>query len=213
LARAQVRPNTLTWLCFLLSVVAGACIALGAATLGGVIGLLGSSLDYFDGRVARASGQATRSGALLDSTLDRYCEVAFLAGAALLFRDAPLTLAACLLALGSGGIVSYARAKAESLGIELKSGLMQRPERVVMFCIGACSGSLLEPSLPAAWQGQRMVFGCVLWLLALLTTHTAWSRTARAFAALRRDEAPARRTDVRSEHVAQHADAHPDAAP
>jgi phosphatidylglycerophosphate synthase len=188
LARARVRPNTLTISCFLLSALAGVCIALGAATLGGVIGLVGSSLDYFDGRIARISGQATRSGGFLDSTLDRYCEVAFLAGAALLFRDSPWTLTACLLALGSGGIVSYTRAKAESLGIELKSGLMQRPERVVMFCFGACFGALLDGLLPQQLRGQRLVFSAVIFVLAVLTTHTSWSRTASGFAALRRAE-------------------------
>ncbi len=188
LARARVRPNLLSVLCFLLSLAAGALIALGAVTLGGVVGLFGSSLDYFDGRVARLSGQVTRAGAFLDSTLDRYCEVAFLAGAALLFRASPWTLGACLLALGSGGIVSYTRAKAESLGVELKSGLMQRPERVVLFCFGASFGALLDGLLPPPLQGRRLVFGTLLFVLAVLTTHTACARTASGLAALRRAE-------------------------
>ena len=113
----------------------------------------------------------------------------------MLFRDSPLTLTACLLALGSGGIVSYTRAKAESLGIELKSGLMQRPERVVMFCFGACFCFVLDPLVaarvtrPATWCSRA-----TLALLALLTTHTSASRTASGFAALRRAEA--QRTDA-----------------
>jgi CDP-diacylglycerol--glycerol-3-phosphate 3-phosphatidyltransferase len=194
LAKARVRPNTLTVSCFVLSALAGVCIASGAVTLGGAIGLLGSSLDYFDGRIARMSGQATRSGGFLDSTLDRYAEVAFLSGAAVLFRASPWTLTACLLALGSGGIVSYTRAKAESLGIELKSGLMQRPERVVMFCFGASFCSSLDRLLPLAARGQHLVFAAVLTVLAVLTTHTSASRTASGFGALRRAEA--QRTDA-----------------
>jgi phosphatidylglycerophosphate synthase len=189
LAKARVQPNTLTIACFVLSALAGALIAVGAVALGGVIGLLGASLDYFDGRIARMSGQVTASGGFLDSTLDRYGEVAFLAGAAALFRASPLTLTACLLALGASGIVSYARAKAESLGVELKSGLMQRPERVVMFCFGACSSTALDPLLPLALRGQHGVFSAVLILLACLTTHTSVSRTAAGFQALRRAEA------------------------
>jgi CDP-diacylglycerol--glycerol-3-phosphate 3-phosphatidyltransferase len=196
LARRRVPPNLLTVMCLLFSIAAGVCIALGAVTLGGVVGLAGSSLDYFDGRTARSSGRVTRAGTFLDSTLDRYGEVAFFAGAALLFRGSALTLAACLLALGSGGVVSYARAKAEALGVPLASGLMQRPERVVMFCLGASGSTLLDRLLPAELQGQHLTFAVVLLALALLTTHTSCSRTARGFLALRRAEQE-RRTDER----------------
>lgn len=188
LAKARVRPNTLTVLCFVFSVAAGVAIALSAVTLGGVLGLIGSSLDYFDGRIARLSRQVTRSGGFLDSTLDRYGEVAFLAGASMLFRSSPWLLAACLLALGASGIVSYTRAKAESLGIELKSGMMQRPERVVLFCTGACFSSALDPLLPYGLQGQHFVFGCSLCVLAVLTAHTAIERTVHGFNELQRRE-------------------------
>jgi CDP-diacylglycerol---glycerol-3-phosphate 3-phosphatidyltransferase len=171
-----------------LSALAGVFIALGAVTLGGVIGLLGASLDYFDGRIARMSAQATRSGGFLDSTLDRFGEVAFLAGAGVLLRGSPWLLFACMLALGAGGIVSYTRAKAESLGIELKSGLMQRPERVVLFCFGACFGGALDGLLPPALQQRHFIFACALVVLAVLTTHTSVDRTLKGFAALRRLE-------------------------
>jgi len=189
MARARVRPNALTIACFVLSLAAGVLIALGAVTLGGVIGLFGVSLDYFDGRIARMSGQVTRSGGFLDSVLDRFGEVAFFAGAALVFRGSPWVLTACLCALGSGGIVSYTRAKAESLGIELKSGLMQRPERVVLFCFGASFSHLLDGWLPPAWQGQHAIFAGALYVLGGLTTLTSWQRTLDGFAALRRSEA------------------------
>jgi phosphatidylglycerophosphate synthase len=189
MARARVRPNALTIACFVLSLAAGVSIALGAVTLGGVVGLFGVSLDYFDGRIARMSGQVTRSGGFLDSVLDRFGEVAFFAGAALVFRGSPLVLTACLCALGSGGIVSYTRAKAESLGIELKSGLMQRPERVVLFCFGASFSHVLDDWLPLAWQGQHAIFAGALYLLGALTTLTSWQRTLDGFAALRRSEA------------------------
>lgn len=188
LARARVEPNTLTVLCFCISTAAGIAIAVEAVTLGGVLGLLGSSLDYFDGRIARLTGRTTRSGGFLDSTLDRYAEVAFLAGASVLFRGAPLILCACLVALGASGIVSYTRAKAESLGIELKSGMMQRPERVVLFCTGACFSGVLDGLLPLALQGRHFIFGGALCVLAVLTAHTSIERTVRGFTALRRLE-------------------------
>jgi CDP-diacylglycerol--glycerol-3-phosphate 3-phosphatidyltransferase len=189
MARARVRPNALTVACFALSLAAGVLIGLGAVTLGGVIGLFGVSLDYFDGRIARMSGQVTRSGGFLDSVLDRFGEVAFFAGAAVAFRGSPWVLTACLCALGSGGIVSYTRAKAESLGIELKSGLMQRPERVVLFCFGASFSHVCDGWLPLAWQGQHAIFAGALYVLGVLTTLTSWQRTLDGFAALRRSEA------------------------
>jgi phosphatidylglycerophosphate synthase len=188
MARARVNPNALTVACFVLSFAAGVLIALGAVTLGGVVGLFGVSLDYFDGRIARMTGQSTRSGGFLDSTLDRFGEVAFFGGAALFFRGSPWVLTACLFALGSGGIVSYTRAKAESLGIELKSGLMQRPERVVLFCFGASFSSLCDGWLPAGWQGQHDIFAGALYVLGGLTTLTSWQRTLDGFAELRRIE-------------------------
>lgn len=190
LARARVQPNALTVACFVLSALAGVFVALGAVTLGGVIGLLGASLDYFDGRIARLSNRVTRAGGFLDSTLDRWGEVAFFAGAGVLFRDSPLLLSACMLALGAGGIVSYTRAKAESLGVELTSGTMQRPERVVLFCLGAAFSAALDPLLPLALQGRHVIFSSVLVVLAVLTTQTSIQRTVRGFAALRRAEQP-----------------------
>lgn len=184
LTRARVRPNSLTLGCFVISTLGGLFIGLGWVALGGVVAFAGSSLDYFDGRIARATGQVTQSGAFLDSTLDRYCEVAFLAGAGVLFRDSPWTLATCLLAMGCAGIVSYTRAKAESLGIELKSGLMQRPERVVIFCAGASFGPALDDLLPAHLQGDNLVFAASVYILGAFTALTSAHRTTRGYALL-----------------------------
>jgi CDP-diacylglycerol---glycerol-3-phosphate 3-phosphatidyltransferase len=190
LAVARIGPNALTIAALLMSVVSGVLIGLGAVTLGGVFGLVAASLDYFDGRIARLSGSVSRAGSFLDSTLDRCGEVALLGGAAVLFRDWTGMLIACLVALGSSGVVSYARAKAESLGVRLQTGLMQRPERLLLFCLGACAGTPLEPLLPEAARGQHAIFAVAIALLAVLTTHTAFRRTTLGFGALRdRDHA------------------------
>jgi CDP-diacylglycerol---glycerol-3-phosphate 3-phosphatidyltransferase len=185
LAAARIGPNGLTIAALLVSLVAGVLIGLGAVTLGGVFGLVAASLDYFDGRIARLSARVSRAGSFLDSTLDRYGEVALLGGAVVLFRDSIGMLIACLVALGSSGVVSYARAKAETLGVQLRSGLMQRPERLLLFCLGACAGSALEPLLPEAAQGRHAIFAAAIALLAVLTTHTALHRTSLGFRALR----------------------------
>ncbi len=184
LERAKVRPNTLSLLAFAISLATGALIAAGATALGGVAGTIGSAFDYFDGRVARRSGRVSKAGAFLDSTLDRYSDIAFFGGAAVLFRHSAAMLAICLLALGSAVLVSYTRAKAESLGAPLTVGLMQRAERIVLFCAGAFFGPYLDPLLPADLQGKHLVFGACICVLAVLTGLTTAHRTVAGFAAL-----------------------------
>jgi CDP-diacylglycerol---glycerol-3-phosphate 3-phosphatidyltransferase len=188
LARMRVKPNTLTAVCLCLSLIAGVCFALGAVALGGVIALVGASFDYFDGRIARMSGRVTRAGGFLDSVLDRYGEVAFFAGAAVLLRDSIWQLIACLLALGASSIISYARARAEACGVAAHGGLMQRPERIVTFCAGACLNAPLDRLLPAELQGRYLVFASAIALLAVLTVYTSIQRTVAAFNELRRSE-------------------------
>ena len=182
--KARVHPNSLTILSLIVSLGAGLAIALGDLALGGVIGLLGSLLDYLDGRIARSRGLATRAGSFLDSTIDRYCDVAFLGGAAVFFRHTPALLTASILALGSSLVISYTRAKAESLGAKLEIGLMQRPERVVVFCLGALFSPLVEMLLPPALAGRQLFFAAAVGLLALAATVTAVHRTVAGFRAL-----------------------------
>jgi CDP-diacylglycerol--glycerol-3-phosphate 3-phosphatidyltransferase len=184
----RVRPNTLSILCFVFSCIGGGLIAVGAVALGGVVALAGSSLDYFDGRVARQQGTTSKSGSFLDSTLDRYGEVAFLTGAAVLYREHVWILLACLFAMGSAGIVSYTRAKAESLGVELKAGLMQRPERVVLFCLAASLGPALDLMFWPGTEPMRSVFGVALVALGVLTTATSIQRTMIGFRTVVRQE-------------------------
>jgi CDP-diacylglycerol---glycerol-3-phosphate 3-phosphatidyltransferase len=188
LIRSRVRPNTLTMLSFATALAAGTAIGFGALTLGGVLGLLSCSLDYFDGRIARLSARVSRAGGFLDSTLDRYGEAAFLGGAAVLLRDSLWSFCACLLAMASGSVVSYARAKAESLGVELRSGLMQRPERVLLFCFGACVSTALDGLLPMTVQQRHAIFATTIGALALSTTQTALQRIIGGFIALERDD-------------------------
>lgn len=200
LVRIRVKPNTLTLCGCALSILAGGTIAYGAVALGGVLGLLGSSLDYLDGRIARSSGKVTQAGNFLDSTLDRYGEIALLSGAAVLFHDSIGTLLACMLGLGAGSVISYTRAKAETLGLELTIGLMQRPERLVLFCMGALCSPFLDVLLPASFQGSHIIFAGTLHLLALLTLMTAAHRTLVGFRTLYHQETCSR-DNARSEHT------------
>jgi phosphatidylglycerophosphate synthase len=182
-------PDLLSVLCLALSVVAGGLIAGGLLATGAVVGLLGASLDYFDGRVARERGLATPAGSFLDSTLDRWSEVVLITGAALLVRLQPVALAACVVALGSSIIVSYARAKAESLGSTLREGLMQRPERLVVFFGGGLAAPFTDPLLAARF-GPHAAFRAALVFLAVATTITAAGRTWQGYRGLRGSRPP-----------------------
>ena len=114
--------------------------------------LLGSILDVFDGAIARSKGEDGPRGAFIDSTFDRIAEGAVLAAIALVFADDgnQLALAAVFVALVGSFMTSYARARAEALGLDGTSGLMARAERVVL--LGA---SLLFAPLGVLPCGHR----------------------------------------------------------
>ena len=168
LARSGVTPNTLTVLGLLLSIVTAVVVAQGFLLAAGLLVLFAGIFDMFDGAMARVSNSATTFGAFIDSTLDRYSESIILFG--LLFyalqrpslHDAlwPFApeqqwmIALIFIAAVGSLMVSYAKARAEGLGLECKTGLLARPERVVILALGL----LLSGLFPAA----------LLWALALL---------------------------------------------
>jgi len=189
--RLGIPPDVITIAATVAACAAGVLMGFGLLSLGGWVYLFGASLDFIDGRVARASGRTTRAGAFLDSTLDRVAELMVLGGLATTFRDSPVLFAA-LAAAGASLLVSYARARGEALfaGEVTKVGGMQRPERIVVTGL-ACA---LSPLADAAWGAGvgRAVLGCALAALALLTAATATRRTYSIYRALRAGEpAPA----------------------
>ena len=136
-------PNAVTLMGFATSVVAAVLVGLGYLLASGLVFLLAGFMDLMDGALARYMGRVTRSGALLDSVLDRLGEAALYAGlavyAVLLYSsDTVLVsfLVTLLLALVSSQTVSYLRARGESLGVDTRTGLMTRPERVVILSLG-----------------------------------------------------------------------------
>ena len=164
LVRARISADTITIVGCIGSCAVGIVIALGSLTAAGVAFLLVSALDMFDGAVARATGTVRPFGAFLDSLLDRFAEAAVLAGLVYFYASLgrPMEAGLTTLALiGSFG-VSYARARAEGLGLECNVGWFQRPERVVLLGAGLIINEyLLLPAIGA---------------LALLTFITVWQR-------------------------------------
>ncbi|MGZ3585012.1 MAG: CDP-alcohol phosphatidyltransferase family protein [Ktedonobacterales bacterium] len=169
LAALGVTPNMATFLGLLLNGLTAAVIATGHLRIGGLLLLFAGMFDMVDGALARVRDQKTTFGAFFDSTLDRYSEGLVLLGVILFALTLPATsertwLVALTYVAGlSSLMVSYARARAESLGLDGKTGLMARPERVVLLAAGLLIGS-------SNW---------LLWtigILAVTTTFTAIQR-------------------------------------
>ena len=144
-ARTGVTPNTLTLLGFVGMAVAGALCAAGSFFFAGVVVAASCIFDALDGALARASGTASVFGALLDSFLDRYAEAAVYAGLLVHYAwaGAPSGAVAAFLAAIGSLMVSYARARAEGLGIECRAGLFARPERLAVLIAGLVTGLVL----------------------------------------------------------------------
>lgn len=154
--------------------LAGACFATGRVNLGGWFVLLGGAADVLDGRIARARGMANQTGAFLDSTLDRFAEVGAFVGLAVLFREVPVELAVVVTAMGGSLLVSYARARGESLGVVAKVGVMQRAERLLLVGFGG----VFDPAV-TAWRGWEpgTLLLVLIGLVAVGTVATAVYRT------------------------------------
>jgi CDP-diacylglycerol--glycerol-3-phosphate 3-phosphatidyltransferase len=163
--RIPVTGNQVTVAGFVLNVVAAALIYTEYWIAAGVVFLVGSILDVFDGAVARARGEAGPRGAIIDSVLDRISEAIVLGAIALVFaRDGnEIGLIAVIVALVGSFLTSYLRARAESLGLSGTHGLMARAERVIVI-----AASLLFAPLGALSWG--------IILLALLTALTVAQR-------------------------------------
>jgi len=155
--------------------VAGGCFATGRLVPGGWAVLLGGVADVLDGRIARAKGLASRKGAFLDSTLDRFAEFGAFVGLAIWARGSLLATAIVVVALGGSLLVSYARARGESVGIVCKVGILQRAERLLLLGFGG----ILDPVV-SAWLGRPepgALLVPVLGVVAVGTVGTAVFRT------------------------------------
>lgn len=176
-----VSATFLTMTQLAVSLLAGVAYAQGCVFLGGWLMLACGVLDIIDGSLARHTGQASRRGAFLDSVIDRYAEFFTFLGLAMLFVHSRVLWLVAFGFLGSV-MVSYARARAESLGIECRGGLMQRAERYIVlgvtsFLSTAWSHIMCRPS------HSVLIFG--LLFLAVSANFTALSRVRVALKDLR----------------------------
>jgi CDP-diacylglycerol--glycerol-3-phosphate 3-phosphatidyltransferase len=137
LIRAGVRPNTITTVGTGLVLVSALAYATGHIRTGGALLLLSGVADTLDGQVARGGAMVTRFGAFYDSTLDRVGDGATFIGLGAFLMTAPdvalrtPAVVVCMVAILSSLLVSYARARAEGLGLDCKVGIAQRAERIL----------------------------------------------------------------------------------
>jgi len=166
LARNNVSPNKITTAGTLVTVAAGAVYASGHIMTAGWIMAVTAFFDVIDGEVARRTGRCTVFGAFYDSSLDRVADGALMAGLTVFYAINPIhhnfyMMVVCLLGIIGTFLVSYTRARAESLGIDAKVGVMQRPERIVLLSVPQALFGLF-------WNGW------VLMAIIVLLTVTAW---------------------------------------
>jgi phosphatidylinositol phosphate synthase len=152
LGKLGLTPNALTIVGFLGTCVAAIAAANQAWVLAGVLVIVFGIFDLFDGALARATGQASRFGAFLDSTLDRTGEGLVLAGVAYGAAAAGFALGAgaAAVTLAFASAVTYARAKAEAIGVQGDVGIAPRPERLVVLATGlvltGALGGIADPT-------------------------------------------------------------------
>jgi len=143
LEAAEIHPHIVTGAGLILSIVSGILFWKGQIFGGGIVLIISGVCDVLDGRLARKTNTQSRFGALLDSTVDRYSEIAVYMGLAAFFRSAFID-ALIILAIAGSLLTSYVRARAEGLGVECKIGSMQRPERITFLAVGSVIGSIFD---------------------------------------------------------------------
>ncbi len=162
LALSRIHPNALTFIGLLINGVAAVMLAYGKFLGAGLV-IIGAGLfDRVDGRVARETNQVTRFGAFFDSVVDRYSDLVLLMGLLVYYASINRYFYVVLTAVVMTGsvMVSYTRARAECVIPKCKVGFAERPERIVLFILGALFNRMAQ----------------VLWVIAIVSTLTVIHR-------------------------------------
>lgn len=162
LSLARIHPNFLTALGLAINIVAAVLFGQGRFLAAGLVVLAAGLFDMLDGRVARVTNRVTPFGAFFDSVIDRYSDIALYIGLLVYYARIERFLYVVLVALVMAGsvMISYTRARAESLIPSCKVGFLERPERLVLIIIGALTHRMAP----------------VLWIIAVLSNITVVHR-------------------------------------
>lgn len=178
--RIGLSPNHLTLLGMALQTVVGIVLALGQLRLGGVLLIFFSAFDSLDGTLARMTGKTSRFGAFFDATTDRFAEAVVLFG--LLIYAATLGAVDQILLIYAGLVgsflVSYTRAKAESLGVSCKVGILTRAERIALLVVGLVFHTWRPlPQLPDFLTIALWALVVLSWITAIQRVWAVWKAT------------------------------------
>jgi CDP-diacylglycerol--glycerol-3-phosphate 3-phosphatidyltransferase len=168
IGKTGISPDTLTLIGLAITVLSAAAIADGSLCAGGFIAAVAGIFDALDGALARNSGRQSSFGAFLDSCTDRYTEIILYFGLLLFFFREPgnvLPLILIFIVITGSLMVSYTRARAESLGAHCRGGITARAERIALLILGLVTGYIV----PA------------LMILAVLTHLTALQRVLAVY--------------------------------
>jgi len=201
LARGHINPNLLTAVGVAINVGSGLLFGFGEFFWAGIVLIVANLFDMLDGQVARLSGRVTSFGGFLDSSLDRLSDMVVFVGLMVFYaRMTPhhSTLNVFLAGAGLMGsvMVSYASARAESMIPKCDVGFLRRPERVVLFIIGALS------TVPGSTNYFAYRMPAVLWVLAIGSYWTFAHRMHHTWIEVNRTES----SQVASESGATSAD-------
>jgi CDP-diacylglycerol---glycerol-3-phosphate 3-phosphatidyltransferase len=174
----RIHPNVLTFVGVLINVIAAWALATGRFVTAGGIMIAANIFDFIDGKVAREMGMETAFGGFWDSVMDRFSDLALFLGLVYLYSSVHRTdyVVITVMAMIFTVLTSYARARAESVVAKCKVGFMERPERIVLFMIGAFT--------------NRMA--AVLWVILVLSILTVADRIFYTWRELERAKAPER---------------------
>lgn len=167
LASLGIPPNVLTLIGVTINLACGVLFGFGEFFWAGVVLIVANLFDMLDGNVARLTGRVTKYGSFLDSTLDRLSDMASFLGIMVFYARDTAHHSTLNVFLGGVGmiasvLVSYTTARSEGLGVKANVGFLQRPERVVLFIIGALS--------TWSWTSENFFANRmpqVLWVLAV----------------------------------------------
>lgn len=196
LARSRMNPNVLTFIGLLINIGCAFLYGYGRFFEAGLGMILANMFDVLDGRVARYRGRVTRFGAFFDSVIDRYSDIVVFVGIMVFYaRDSAskstLLVALTGIALVGSVMISYSRARAESLDITCKVGFLERPERVVLLIVGSLT-EIGPQSSPFLHKMPQM-----LWVLAVLSHWTVVHRIYHTWRELREHDRERHNADAR----------------
>ena len=176
--RLRIHPNVLTFTGVLINIAAGWALATGSFLSAGVIMIVANIFDFIDGKVATESGQGSQFGGFWDSVIDRFSDLALSVGLICLYSSLGRTdyVLITSIAMVFATMTSYTRARAESLITKCKVGFMERPERIVLFMIGAFT--------------NRMA--AVMWVIGVLSIVTVVNRIQYTYFELNHKPQPRR---------------------